>query len=96
MRMKEDAMLNGQLKPAYNVQHAVDAGFITWVDVSSRPGDTLTLRPMFKEMEKHLHFKYRDIVADAGYESEENYGQSSYIKPTNYEISKTRKIREKA
>ena len=23
---------------AYNVQHAVDAGFITWVDVSSRPG----------------------------------------------------------
>ena len=99
MRMKEDAMLNGQLKPAYNVQHAVDAGFITWVDVSSHPGDTLTLRPMLKEMEEHLHFKYRDIVADAGYESEENYlfleknGQSSYIKPMNYEISKTRKYR---
>lgn len=37
MRMKEDAMLNGQLKPAYNVQHAVDAGFVTWVDVSSHP-----------------------------------------------------------
>ena len=99
MRMKEDAMLNGQLKPAYNVQHAVDAGFITWVDVSSHPGDTLTLRPMLEEMEEYLHFKYRDIVADAGYESEENYlfleknGQSSYIKPTNYEISKTRKYR---
>ena len=99
MRMKEDAMLNGQLKPAYNVQHAVDAGFITWVDVSSHPGDTLTLRPMLEEMEKHLHFKYRDIVADAGYESEENYlfleknGQASYIKPTNYEISKTRKYK---
>ena len=99
MRMKEDAMLNGQLKPAYNVKHAVDAGYITWVDVSSHPGDTLTLRPMLKEMEKHLNFKYRDIVADAGYESEENYlfleknGQSSYIKPTNYEISKTRKYR---
>ena len=50
-------------------------------------------------MEEHLHFKYRDIVADAGYESEENYlfleknGQSSYIKPTNYEISRTRKYR---
>ena len=25
MRMKEDAMLNGQLKPAYNLQHGVDA-----------------------------------------------------------------------
>ena len=99
MRMKEDAMLNGQLKPAYNVQHAVDAGYITWVDVSSHPGDTLTLRPMLTEMEKYLHFKYRDIVADAGYESEENYlfleknGQVSYIKPTNYEISKTRKYK---
>ena len=98
-QQKEDAMLNGQLKPAYNVQHAVDAGFITWVDVSSHPGDTLTLRPMLEEMEKHLHFKYRDIVADAGYESEENYlfleknGQVSYIKPTNYEISKTRKYK---
>ena len=99
MRMKEDAMLNGQLKPAYNVQHAVDAGYITWVNVSSHPGDTLTLRPMLEEMEKHLRFKYRDIVADAGYESEENYvfleknGQNSYIKPTNYEISKTRKYK---
>ncbi len=99
MRMKEDSMLNGQLKPAYNVQHAVDAGYITWVNVSSHPGDTLTLRPLLKEMEEHLCFKYRDIVADAGYESEENYvfleknGQSSYIKPTNYEISKTRKYK---
>ena len=27
MRMKEDAMKNGQLKPAYNVQHGVDAGY---------------------------------------------------------------------
>ena len=25
MRMKEDAMGNGQLKPAYNLQHGVDA-----------------------------------------------------------------------
>ena len=29
MRLKEDAMLNGQLKPAYNLQHAVDAQYIT-------------------------------------------------------------------
>ena len=97
MRMKEDAMLNGQLKPAYNVQHAVD-GYITWVDAVP-PWDTLTLCPMLADMEKHLHFRYRDIVADAGYESEENYlflesnGQASYIKPTNYEISKTRKYK---
>lgn len=41
----------------------------------------------------------KNITADAGYESEENYafleanGQLSYIKPANYEISKTRKYR---
>lgn len=57
MRMKEDAMRNGQLKPAYNLQHG----------------------------------------ADSGYESEENYlfiegnQQLAFIKPSNYEISKTRK-----
>ena len=70
MRLKEDAMLNGQLKPAYNLQ------------------------------ESHLPFKYHEIVADAGYESEEAYvfleqnGQESYLKPQNYEISKTRKYRQ--
>ena len=100
MRMKEDAMLNGQLKPAYNIQHGVDSEYITWVDISSHPTDTLTLIPFLKDMEKHLGFKYTEIVADAGYESEENYlfieenGQTAYIKPQNYEISKTRKYKK--
>ena len=100
MRMKEDAMQNGQLKPAYNLQHGVDSEYITWLDLSSRPTDTRTLIPFLKDMEEHLPFKYQEIVADAGYESEENYlfleenGQLSYIKPQNYEISKTRKYRQ--
>nr|WP_300326123.1 IS1182 family transposase [uncultured Anaerostipes sp.] len=100
MRMKEDAMQNGQLKPAYNLQHGVDSEYITWLDLSSRPTDTRTLIPFLKEMGKHLPFKYQEVVADAGYESEENYlfleenGQLSYIKPQNYEILKTRKYRQ--
>jgi len=100
MRLKEDAMLNGQLKPAYNLQHAVDAQYITWLDISSRPGDVTTLVPFLKDMERHLPFRYKEIVADAGYESEEAYvfmeqnGQDAYIKPQNYEISKTRKYRK--
>ena len=94
MRMKEDAMLNGQLKPAYNLQHGVDSEYITWLDISPRPTDTRTLIPFLKDMELYLPFKYQEIVADAGYESEENYlfleenGQLAYIKPQNYEISK--------
>ena len=100
MRLKEDAMLNGQLKPAYNLQHGVDAQYITWVDLSHYPNDALTLVPFLKDMESHLPFKYHEIVADAGYESEESYvfleqnGQESYLKPQNYEISKTRKYRQ--
>ena len=100
MRMKEDAMRNGQLKPAYNIQHGVDSEYITWIDISPRPTDTCTLIPFLKDMESHLGFKYSEIVADAGYESEENYlfiegnGQTAYIKPQNYEISKTRKYKK--
>ncbi|SLK12264.1 Transposase DDE domain protein [Clostridium chauvoei JF4335] len=99
MRMKEDAMKNGQLKPAYNVQHGVDAEYISWLTVGPQPTDTTTLIPFLKSMEWHLNFKYSKIVADAGYESEENYSfiednnQIAFIKPSNYEISKTRKYK---
>ena len=99
MRMKEDAMGNGQLKPAYNLQHGVDSEYITWLTIGPQPTDTTTLIPFLKEAEEYLKFKYKNITADSGYESEENYifleknRQLSYIKPANYEISKTRKYR---
>ena len=100
MRMKEDHMMNGQLKPAYNLQHGVDSEYITWLDVTQRPTDTRTLISFLKDMDDHLSFRYRDIVADAGYESEENYlymeenGQIAFIKPNNYEKSKTQKYKK--
>ena len=99
MRMKEDYMKNGQLKPAYNLQHGVDSEYIVWLTISPLTTDTNTLIPFLRGMEKRLSFKYENIVADAGYESEENYvfceenGQKAFIKPTNYEISRTRKYR---
>ena len=99
MRMKEDAMKNGQLKPAYNVQHGVDAEYITWLTVGPQPTDTTTLIPFLNSMKENLNFKYLKIVADAGYESEENYSfieennQIAFIKPANYEISKKRKYK---
>ena len=99
MRMKEDAMRNGQLKPAYNLQHGVDSEYIAWLTIGPQPTDTTTLIPFLRSAEKHLNFKYSKIVADAGYESEENYlwieqnNQTAFIKPANYEISKTRKYK---
>ena len=99
MRMKEDAMGNGQLKPAYNLQHGVDSEYITWLTIGPQPTDTTTLIPFLKDAEEHLKFKYKNVTTDAGYESEENYvfleenGQLSYIKPANYEISKTHRYK---
>lgn len=99
MRMKEDAMGNGQLKPAYNLQHGVDSEYITWLTIGPQPTDTTTLIPFLTDAEHHLKFKYKNVTADAGYESEENYlfleknGQIAFIKPANYEISKTRKYK---
>ena len=100
MRMKEDAMLNGQLKPAYNLQLGVDSGYISWLTLSPRPTDTMTLIPFLKGMESSLRHRYSVVVADAGYESEENYSfledrrMTAVIKPANYEISKTRKYKK--
>ena len=99
MRMKEDAMRNGQLKAGYNLQHGVDSEYIVWLNIGPQPTDTTTLIPFLKEMENHLSFKYQKIVADAGYESEENYayleanGQQAFIKPANYERSKSKKYK---
>ncbi len=50
MRMKKDHMLNGQLKPAYNVQTAVENYFIIHSYVSSDRTDYNTLVPV---LEKH-------------------------------------------
>ena len=72
-RMKEDAMGNGQLKPAFNLQHGVDSEYIVWLTVGPQPTDTTTLIPFLRKTEEYLTFKYQKIIADAGYESEENY-----------------------
>ena len=100
MRMKEDRMRNGQLKPAYNVQIAVNSEYITGVDVFSNRTDFGTLVPFLKQLQQHHKVKYKEVTADAGYESLENYlfleenGQVSFIKPANYEAQKTKKFRK--
>lgn len=98
MHMKDDHMMNGQLKPAYNVQHAVNSGFIAAVGIFPNPTDVLTLKPFVEQMKESLDFRFRRIVADAGYESEENLkylereGIEAYIKPANYEQIGTKKL----
>jgi transposase len=99
MRMKDDHMRNSQLKPGYNIQLGVEGEYITGVSVSSERSDQLALIGFLDEMESHLGRQYEDVTLDAGYESEENYTyfekkwQPAYIKPQNYERSKTRKFK---
>ena len=101
MRMKDDHMRNGQLKPAYNVQIAVNSEYITGVDVFSNRTDFGTLVPFLKGLQRQHNRKYAEVTADAGYESLENHlyleanGQLSFIKPSNYEAKKTRRFKEK-
>ena len=100
MHMKEDHMRNGQLKPGYNVQIAVNSEYITGVAAFSNRTDSGTLRPFLRRLEQRQGKKYRDVVADAGYESLDNYlyleenGQTSFIKPINYEAQKSRKFKQ--
>ena len=102
MRMKEDHMKNGQLKPAYNLQLGVEGEYIVGVDISSERSDELTLLPLLDRMAKGIGKRHKNVCTDAGYESEENYkglaerGQIGYIKPQNYEKSKTRKYKSNA
>lgn len=97
MRMKEDAMKNGQLKPAYNLQFGVDSEYVVWITSGPQPTDTTTLIPFLESLKKSVGHVYPNVVADSGYESEENYlyleknEQLAYIKPSNYEQGKTRK-----
>lgn len=73
MRMKEDAMLNGQLKPGYNIQVGTENCFVIGYDIFSNPTDTKTLKPHLENMKKRLGKKFETVIADAGYGSEENY-----------------------
>ena len=99
MRMKEDYMNNGQLKPGYNVQIAVESEYIVGVGLFHNPTDTTTLIPFMERIQSRSNHKIENLIADAGYASEENFsylernGQNAYIKPQNYEISKTRKYK---
>lgn len=73
MRMKEDHLGNGQLKPAYNLQFSTSSQYILHYTVHSSPGDTTTLIPHLASFNEAYGVLPGEITADAGYGSEENY-----------------------
>ena len=100
MRMKDDHMRNGQLKPAYNLQVLVDSGYIVGSSASADRTDYATMIPALDHMHKSLPWKYSKYCGDSGYDSQQNHEYlekhqiAAYIKPQGYEKSKKRKYRK--
>lgn len=73
MRMKEDHLKNGQLKPRYSIQIGTKNRFVIDFSVLQRPGDTCCMIPQLENLKQNFGKLPNNIVADAGYGSEENY-----------------------
>lgn len=73
MRMKEDHMKNGQLKPGYNLQISTNNQIIANYTIHPNPTDTTTLKEHIEEYKKQYDNMPENITTDAGYGSEENY-----------------------
>jgi transposase/uncharacterized small protein (DUF1192 family) len=72
MRVKEDPMMNGQLKPAYKLQIATSHQFVLGYQLFPNPTDNRTLIPFLETLStRRVLGNY--IIADAGYGSESNY-----------------------
>ena len=86
MRMKEDAMNNGQTKPGYNVQISTERQFITHYTMSWRPTDWGTFINHMDTFERRYGKHSAEVIADSGYGNEENYeylemnGIDGYVK----------------
>ena len=72
MRMKEDHMMNGQLKPAYNLQYGVENYFIIDILISNDRTDYNTLIPLISKHELMSGVALKESTADSGYCSEPN------------------------
>uniref|UniRef100_UPI000D3E295E IS1182 family transposase n=1 Tax=Peribacillus acanthi TaxID=2171554 RepID=UPI000D3E295E len=73
MRMKDDHMMNGQLKPGYNVQIGTENQFVVGFSLHQRAGDSGCLIPHLNLLEQYHRPKPKTLIADSGYGSEENY-----------------------
>lgn len=100
MRMKEDHMLNGQLKPGYNVQIGTENQFIIGYSLHQRPTDTRCLVPHLEKLKTTLGKIPKTIIADAGYGGEENYAYledeelKAIVKFNTYHKEKTTKWKQ--
>ena len=96
MRMKEDHMRNGQLKAGYNVQLGTQKQFVLVFSLHRRAGDTSCLKEHLEKFRLWLGDYPKNLVADAGYGSEENYSYldlnhiTTYVKDNRFHYEQKR------
>ena len=101
MRMKEDAMLNGQTKPGYNVQISTENQFITHFGIYWRPSDTGTMIDYLESFKNTYEKQSPVVVADSGYGSEQNYeymfsnGITPYVKYNMFHAESKQKYKQR-
>jgi transposase len=101
MRLKEDHMKNGQLKPAYNVQLSTNNQFITTYSLHQTSTDTTTLINHFEHHEKLFNQKPEALTTDGGYGSEENYqwlesnNITAFVKHNQFDRAQNKTISDK-
>ena len=101
MRMKEDHMRNGQLKPAYNVQISTNNQYIASYSIHQNPNDTNTLTSHISQHIKDYKVKPSTLTTDAGYGSEQNYQWledkriTAYVKHNQFDRKQNKKIQQK-
>lgn len=100
MRLKEDHMKNGQLKPAYNLQISTHKQYITHYSLHQSSTDTGTFIPHLKEQQEVYGTSLDAVIADAGYGSQENYqflekeNITSYVKHNQFDRQQQKKKQE--
>ena len=100
MRMKEDAMNNGQTKPGYNLQIATENQFLVDFGLFPNPGDTLTMPLFLTSFQRRYGRMASTVVADSGYGSEENYrfmeenGIQAYVKYNYFHMEQKRSFKQ--
>jgi hypothetical protein len=99
MRMKDDHMKNGQLKAGYNTQISTEEQFITHYTIHQTTADTTTLETHLESFQKAYGVQSSEVVADAGYGSEQNYLMleqmeiDAYVKYNYFHAEQKRKVK---
>lgn len=102
MRMKDDHMRNGQLKPGYNVQISTNNQYIASYSVHQNTTDTNTLIPHLQQHISLFKQKPSNVTADAGYGSEQNYQWlekkriTAYVKYNHFDRQQSEKLKNKS